>query len=185
MKKIRLLVVFALASVAASAKAPADQPLAIAASKTRIKCAVCNGRGHLKVSPPDHGQFGGRIEHRSHWDVKLNPCPVCERGRGWRETWDLVQPEPSEAAPCTKCGWSGIVQCRRCLASGIADCPRTDCKDGWIVKKAIQHRNSARSQMTVSPCPDCKGVGKIVCGVCKGLRAELCNRCFGTGKKRK
>ena len=28
-----------------------------------------------------------------------------------------------------------------------------------------------------------KGVGKVVCPVCKGMRADLCKRCFGTGRK--
>lgn len=174
------VLLFAMAPVGAST----NEPPSLAASKTRIKCVVCNGKGHLKVRPPDLGQFGGRIEHRSHWDVKLNPCPVCERGRGWREAWDLTQPEPTASAPCTKCGWSGIIQCRRCIASGIADCPRSDCKDGWIIEKSGRsHRY--RKPPKVSPCPECKGVGKVVCPYCKGMRAEMCNRCFGAGKKRR
>ena len=185
MRSVHLLCVIAAALAAAVAEASTNRPPALAASKTRMKCTVCKGRGQLKVTPPDHGQYGGRIEHRSHWDVKLNPCPICERGRGWRETWDLTQPEPMEAAPCTKCGWSGIVHCRKCLASGIADCPRSDCKDGWLIEKSSQFRRSSRRQTSVKPCPDCKGVGKIVCRACKGMRAELCNRCFGTGKNRR
>lgn len=184
MKKVLFTGVLVLASVIASADPATNAPPALAATKTRVKCIVCNGRGHLKVSPPDHGQFGGRIEHRSHWDVKLDPCPVCERGRGWRVAWDLTQPEPTESVPCTKCGWAGIVQCRRCLASGIADCPNSDCEDGWIVEKSGYSRRSRRSAK-VNPCPRCKGVGKIMCPHCKGMRAELCNRCFGTGKKRR
>ena len=171
--------------VAAFADESAVAPSALAATRTRVKCVICKGRGHLKVSPPDHGQFAGRIEHRSHWDVKLNPCPICTKGRGWRETWNLVQPEPAAAAPCTKCGWSGIVQCRKCLATGIAQCSRSDCKDGWIVEKSGNYRRSSRQPVSVSPCPDCKGVGKIVCRACKGMRAELCSRCFGTGTKRR
>ena len=174
-----------LMSFAVFADAASGAAAALAASKVRIKCAICNGRGHLKVSPPDHGQFGGRIEHRSHWDVKLNPCPICQRGRGWRTTWDLTQPEPSESAPCTKCGWSGIVQCRKCLASGISDCPRSDCNDGWLIEKSSAYRRSSRKSVSVKPCPDCKGIGKITCRECGGMRAELCNRCFGTGKKNK
>lgn len=185
MKNVLLMGIAVLGAVVAVADASTDASPALAASKMRIKCTVCNGRGHLKVSPPDHGQFGGRIEHRSHWDVKLNPCPICERGRGWRTTWKLTQPEPMESAPCTKCGWSGIVHCRKCLASGIADCPRSDCKDGWLIEKSSSYRRSSRNPASVKPCPECKGVGKIVCRACKGMRAELCNRCFGTGTKRR
>ena len=59
-----------------------DSPPRIAARKVWVKCAVCNGKGSLKASPPDVGQFVGKINDRSHWDVKINPCPVCERGRG-------------------------------------------------------------------------------------------------------
>ena len=185
MKKV-FAICFAFLSVAATAAdVSTNAPPAIAASKARIKCSICNGRGHLKVSPPDLGQFGGRIEHRSHWDIKLDPCPICKRGRGWRETWDLTQPEPTESAPCTKCGWSGIVQCRKCLASGIADCTRSGCKDGWLVEKQASYRKSSRRPASVKQCPDCKGIGKIVCRACKGMRADLCDRCFGTGKKRR
>ena len=96
MRKIVFVGMVAMAAAMAVADASTNKPPELAASKTRIKCTVCNGRGHLKVSPPDLGQFGGRIEHRSHWDVKLNPCPVCTRGRGRREVWDLTQPEPTE-----------------------------------------------------------------------------------------
>lgn len=185
MRKMMMFFAVSTAVAAATAGASTNRTAELAASKTRVKCTVCNGRGHLKVAPPDHGQFAGRIEHRSHWDVKLDPCPVCERGRGWREVWDLSQPEPTESAPCTKCGWSGIVHCRRCLASGIANCTRSGCKDGWIVENMAKYRRSSRKQTSVKPCPDCKGLGKTVCGACKGMRAEICNRCFGTGKKRK
>ena len=185
MKYVLMIFVGVLIVAAAFADASTNAPPEIAASKVRVKCTICKGRGNLKVSPPDHGQFGGRIEHRSHWDVKLNPCPICERGRGWRMVWDLTQPEPSQSAPCTKCGWSGIIQCRRCLASGIADCPRSDCKDGWLVEKSNTYRKSSRKTVSVKPCPDCKGLGKVVCRECKGMRADLCNRCFGTGKNRR
>lgn len=185
MRKIAFVGMVAMAAAMAVADASTNKPPELAASKTRIKCTVCNGRGHLKVSPPDLGQFGGRIEHRSHWDVKLNPCPVCTRGRGRREVWDLTQPEPTEAVPCTKCGWSGIVQCRKCLASGIADCPKSECKDGWIIEKSSTYRRSSRKPPSVKSCPECKGIGKIVCKACKGMRAELCNRCYGTGAKRR
>lgn len=185
MRRICSLCIIVVLAAVAAAEVSTNQPPALAASKTRMKCAVCKGRGQLKVSPPDHGQYGGRIEHRSHWDIKLNPCPICERGRGWRETWDLTQPEPKADAPCTKCGWSGIVNCRKCLASGIADCPNSSCKDGWLIEKTSQFHRSSRRRTSVKPCPDCKGIGKIVCRACKGMRAELCNRCFGTGKNRR
>ena len=185
MKNILLAATAVLAVFVSVADAITNAPTSLAASKVRIKCTVCKGRGHLKVSPPDLGQFGGRIEHRSHWDVKLNPCPICERGRGWRTTWNLTQPEPTESVPCTKCGWSGIVHCRKCLASGIVDCTRSDCKDGWLIEKSSSYRRSSRKPTSVRPCPDCKGIGKVVCHTCKGMRAELCNRCFGTGVKRK
>ena len=182
MKKIIAAGILFAAFAASAGNAATNDAPQLSASKVRVKCALCKGRGRLKVSPPDLGQFEGRIEHRSYWDVKLDPCPVCRRG--WRETWDLSQPEPNEAAPCTKCGWSGIVQCRKCLASGIAECSKQNCKDGWIVEKAGRGQ-MARRKSTVKPCSECRGAGKIVCPSCQGMRATLCNRCFGTGKKRK
>lgn len=165
--------------------AATNAPPKLAAEKVRVKCTVCKGKGQLTLRPPDYGQYGGRIESRSHWDIKLDPCPICGRGHGWRTVWDLTQPEPSTEPPCMTCGWSGLVQCRKCLASGIDRCPRPDCKDGWIVTKAQNgsRRSSSRKPPTVTPCPECKGVGKVVCPVCKGLRADLCKRCFGTGRK--
>lgn len=185
MKKIKYAAILLfVVSIAAAGGATNNVP-ELAATKTRIKCTVCRGRGNLKVSPPDLGQYGGRIEHRSHWDVKLNPCPVCTRGRGWREAWDLTQPEPAETVPCTKCGWSGIVHCRRCLASGIEDCPKSECRDGWIIEKSNSYRRSSRKPPSVKACPECRGVGKVLCRSCKGMRAELCNRCYGTGTKRR
>ena len=165
--------------------AATNAPPKLPAEKVRVKCTVCKGKGQLTLRPPDYGQYGGRIESRSHWDIKLDPCPICGRGHGWRTVWDLTQPEPSTEPPCMTCGWSGLVQCRKCLASGIDRCPRPDCKDGWIVTKAQNgsRRSSSRKPPTVTPCPECRGVGKVVCPVCKGLRADLCKRCFGTGRK--
>ena len=165
--------------------AATNAPPKIAAEKTRVKCAVCRGKGSLTVRPPDHGQYGGRIEALSHWDIKLDPCPICGNGHGRRTVWDLSQPEPRADPPCMTCGWSGLVPCRKCVASGIVKCPRSGCQDGWIVTKAqsASRRSSARKPPTVTPCPECKGVGKVVCPACSGMRAELCRRCFGTGRK--
>ena len=164
----------------------AKEPPKLAATTTRVKCTICQGKGTLKVRPPDVGQFAGKINDRSHWDVKLDPCPICGRGHGWRKVWDLTKPEPSAEPPCMTCGWSGLVQCHKCLASGIVKCPRSDCKDGWILTKQQSNykRSSSRKPPDVKQCPECKGVGKIVCPECKGMRADLCKRCFGTGRKR-
>ncbi len=91
MKKtlLTLVISFAAAVVSAADSAPAAkdgggkaEPPKLAASKTRIKCTVCNGKGSLKASPPDVGQFTGKINDRSHWDVKLDPCPICKKGHG-------------------------------------------------------------------------------------------------------
>ena len=192
MKKIclTLLLLFAMlvgvAEPSASADGASNEAPKLAAKKVRLKCAVCKGKGNLKVRPPDVGQFAGKINDRSYWDVKLDPCPICGRGHGWRMVWDLTQPEPSAEPPCMTCGWSGLVQCRKCLASGLVKCPRSDCKDGWILTKqqTASRRFSSRKPPDVRACPECKGVGKVECSVCKGMRAELCKRCFGTGRKR-
>ena len=190
MKKVYLIFFLTMAALGAVGETPAQGSATngapkLAASKVRVKCAVCNGKGHLTLRPPDYGQHGGRIESKSHWDIKLDTCPVCGRGHGWRTVWDLTQPEPSSEPPCLTCGWSGLTSCRKCLASGLAKCPRSDCKDGWIVTKAqnTSRRSTSRKPPTVTPCPECKGVGKVICPACQGLRAELCKRCFGTGRK--
>ena len=199
MKKTLFSFVLAFAAASLAADPPAQKndagdgkpPPKLAASRTRLKCSVCGGKGSLKVRPPDVGQFAGKINDRSHWDVKLDPCPICGKGRGWRMVWNLTQPEPSTEPPCMTCGWSGLVQCRKCLASGLIKCPRSDCKDGWIIEKAQgSFRRSCRSRSTtgrppdVKLCPECKGVGKMTCPECQGMRANLCKRCFGTGRKR-
>ena len=155
MKKILLAFscIFAFFAGVAAPPAPAGdaskEAPKLAAKQVRMKCAVCKGKGHLKVRPPDVGQFSGMINDRSHWDVKLDPCPICERRRGWRMVWDLTQPEPSAEPPCMTCGWSGLVQCRKCLASGITKCPRSDCKDGWILTK--QQSTSRRYSSSRKP----------------------------------
>ncbi len=161
-----------------------DAPPRLAADKVKVKCAVCAGRGSLRARPPDVGQFAGQITDRSHWDVKVNPCPICGRGRGWRTVWDLSHPEPSEEPPCTTCGWSGLTPCRKCLASGVVDCRHPDCRDGWIVPKQPSGARRSRKPPVVKPCPKCQGVGKVVCPDCQGMRANLCRKCFGTGRKR-
>ena len=166
----------------------ASEPMKLAAAKTRMKCSVCNGKGSLKIRPPDVGQYAGRIEDRSHWDIKLDPCPVCGRGHGWRTVWDLTQPEPSTEPPCMKCGWSGLdpSPCRKCLGSGVIKCPRRDCQDGWIIMKVQSSgRRSAKRPPDVKQCPECKGVGKVECPTCRGMRAELCKKCHGAGRKLK
>ena len=68
---------------------------------------------------------------------------------------------------------------------------RKDYKDFADIQKELYYkymmnrirRSSSRKPPTVTPCPECKGVGKVVCPVCKGMRADLCKRCFGTGRK--
>lgn len=170
------------------AGADKEQAPRLAAVKMRIKCRVCNGRGELKVRPPDIGQYGGLITNRSHWDVKLDPCPICGKGNGRCTVWDLSYPEPSAEPPCTTCGWSGIVKCRKCLATGTVQCRNRNCDNGWILPR--EYRNGRRGSAKVTPsdvvpCPQCHGVGKVVCGDCRGMLANLCRKCHGTGRKRK
>jgi len=186
MKKMLFMAALILASAAASG-AETNRTARLAASRIRIKCAACAGKGYLKVRPPDRGQYAGRIEDRSHWDVKLDPCPICGKGHGWRVVWDLSQPDPSPEPPCMKCGWSGLdpSPCRQCLGSGMAKCTHRDCKDGWIITEIGRQgrRASSRRMQSVEPCPECKGLGKVVCPKCQGLRAELCRKCHGAGRK--
>lgn len=164
----------------------------LAATRIRMKCQVCKGRGELKVRPPDVGQYGGLITNRSRWDVKLDPCPVCGKGHGRCTVWDLSYPEPSAEPPCTTCGWSGIVQCRKCLASGVVTCYNRDCQDGWILPKGVKvgRRSSSKVKHSekirpseITPCPQCQGAGRVKCAECQGMRANPCRRCHGTGRK--
>ena len=193
MKMISYCLVFVSACAMAGGDAKGDAapekeaPPKLAAVRTRLKCAICGGKGSLKVRPRDVGQFAGRIEDRSHFDIKVDPCPICGKGHGWRTVWDLTQPEPRTERPCSTCGWSGLVQCRSCLASGIVKCPHSGCKDGWIETKvqSTSRRSSSRKPPIISACPECKGVGKVVCPVCKGMRADLCRKCLGLGRKMK
>ena len=54
MKYVLMIFVGVLIVAAAFADASTNAPLEIAASKVRVKCTICKGRGNLKVSPPDH-----------------------------------------------------------------------------------------------------------------------------------
>lgn len=179
-------VLAALAPAKENAAGEKPEKPKLAAETVRMKCPVCRGRGELKVRPPDIGQYGGLITNRSHWDVKLDPCPVCGRGNGSVTVWDLSHPEPSAEPPCTTCGWSGIVQCRKCLASGLTDCRNRNCSDGWVLpdNQRRQRRGTAKVKPSeVRPCADCKGVGKVPCADCRGMRATLCRKCHGVGRK--
>lgn len=158
----------------------------LAAQTVRIKCQVCRGRGELKVRPPDIGQYGGLITNRSHWDVLLDPCPICGKGNGYVTVWNLSHRDPSAEPPCTTCGWSGIVQCRKCLASGLTECRNRNCRDGWVLPENYKRRSRGAAKVKpseVRPCIDCKGVGKVACADCRGMRATLCRKCHGMGRK--
>ena len=163
---------------------------------TVARCPACRGERSLSLTPPNLGQHDGEIgvtpgkpftNHR--WDVKHDRCPLC-KGTGRHETWVFKVRPPEDRAdkePCTTCWWSGAEPCRRCDHTGYADCPkcktsRHGSKPGWIVEETTTPgRTSRHKKITVSACPTCGGIGKVVCPACDGMGGQPCKRCKGVG----
>ncbi len=148
-----------------------------------VSCATCNKTGQLRLRPPDKGQHDGSINAKSHWDVKL-ACPVCG-GKGKRKVYRLKTDPIAEVPACRACGWTGVERCRKCRATGLVKCPGRDCRAGWIIEKQPvgSGRNNRHFKMSVTPCPECGGMGKIVCMECRGMEGTPCRACNGLGKK--
>ena len=164
------------------------------------RCPACKGERRLSLTPPNLGQHDGEIDvtpgkpfttHR--WDVRHSRCPLC-KGTGRHELWATKVSPPEDRAdkdPCTTCWWSGVEPCRRCNQTGFADCSkcknsRRGSKPGWIVEEQktsgrITSRTSRNKKITVSPCPECSGIGKIPCTACNGMGGKPCKRCKGEG----
>ena len=156
--------------------------------KIAVPCSLCakssEGRGRLKLHPPDHGQHQGSIHAKDHWDVRL-ACPLCG-GKGRRTVYRLEVPRTLEdVPPCRVCGWSGVERCRKCKATGLQPCTARDCKSGWIVRKNEigSGKHNRHYKMQVEPCPTCHGVGRVVCPECRGMEGTPCRACSGMGKK--
>ena len=181
-----------LAAVMLSAMLPADPPLPPHTEngirKIVVPCSLCakstEGRGRLKLHPPDHGQHVGSIHSDDHWDVRL-ACPLCN-GRGMRTVYRLeMQKTLEEVPPCPKCGWTGVEKCKKCKATGLIVCKARECKGGWIIRKneVGSGKRNRHYKMSVEPCPTCHGVGQVTCPHCRGLEGTPCRKCHGLGKK--
>lgn len=149
----------------------------------KVACATCGRTGRLQLHPPDHGQHNGSINSKDHWDVKC-ACPVCN-GKGRRSVYRLRTKPIDAIPPCRSCGWSGVERCRKCQATGLVKCPGHECRGGWIIKKneTSNGKYNRHFKMTVDPCPECGGLGKIVCPECRGMEGSPCRVCNGLGKK--
>jgi len=184
------LQLFALAFALAATLCGAQNTAQEGAVQIVAKCNACNGDGKLVLTPPDHGQHRGAIEPKSHWDVRI-ACPACG-GKGRLKVYRTSMPPLKDGPPpCTTCGWTGVERCRKCSGSGLVKCTATNCKGGWIVTKQSttysKHASSSYTKTKVSPCTECKGLGKVVCAECEGLRGTMCRKCngLGRGKERK
>ena len=180
MKILPLIVCTALFAVFA-----AEQPPQNGARFTTSKCPARKGEGKLVLSPPAHGQYRGAIEPKSHWDIRL-ACTICG-GKGRVKTYRTSMPPIKDGPPpCPTCGWTGVEKCRKCSGAGIVRCKAPDCKNGWNVTKysttSSKHASSGHMKTKVTPCPECKGLGKVVCADCEGLRATPCRKCNGLGQ---
>lgn len=148
-----------------------------------VKCAMCEGKGKLVCRPPDHGQYKGAIEAKSHWDVRMD-CPFCG-GRGRRRAYRTsMPPVRGGPPPCASCGWTGVEKCRTCVGSGAMRCKAGECRNGWNVTRELGTavRHSSSKKVKVAPCRECRGFGKVICPYCDGLGATLCRKCRGTGQ---
>lgn len=166
--------------------APTPQP-ANGIRKRIVSCPICasskEGRGKLRLTPPDHGQHKGSMLAKSYYDVKCI-CPIC-KGKARRLTYRFETPTMEDIPPCRTCGWSGVEKCRKCLTSGLVPCNGRECRNGWIVRKneVGTGKTNRHFKMSVEPCPTCGGLGKIVCPECRGMGGSPCRSCSGLGKK--
>lgn len=166
---------------------PAAEPPPNGIHKIVVPCDVCahspEGRGRLRLTPPDHGQYQGRVNSKEYFDVKCN-CPICH-GKGKRLAYRLSTPTFEGIPPCRICGWTGVKKCRKCDATGMVACANRGCRDGWFVRKVEigSGKHNHHYKMVVDPCPACRGLGKVICPVCQGMGGTPCPSCHGLGKK--
>ena len=171
--------------------------LAVAQPQTIFKtCPACRGQKSLSLTPPNLGQFDGdagvtpgKPFNTHRFDVRHERCPLCD-GTGKLELYRTsVKPpkDPGELEPCTSCWWSGVEPCTKCSKTGIVPCrgcstARHGAKNGWVAEeRKTAGRTSKHTKLIVSPCPDCGGVGKVVCKSCDGRGGKPCRRCKAEG----
>ena len=171
-----------------TAPATAPMPAENGIRTVVVPCSLCaqskEGRGRLKLHPPDHGQNKGSINAKDHWDVRLT-CPLCG-GKGRRNVYRTeMRATLDDVPPCRVCGWTGVERCRKCKATGMVPCTARDCKGGWVVRKneVGSGRTNRHYRMSVEPCATCQGVGRVVCPDCRGMEGTRCRACSGMGKK--
>ncbi len=160
-------------------------------------CPACNGRKSLSLTPPNLGQFNGEIgvepgkpfaSHR--FDVKHDRCPLCS-GSGRHKRFSMQrqpQPENAAVAPCASCLATGVAPCKKCRSTGYAACTkcRNAKKPGWILsEERTAGRTSRHMRKIVTPCQECKGLGKVICPACEGLGGSVCKKCAGAGYVRR
>ena len=149
----------------------------------KAKCRLCGGAGKISVAPPDKGQFDGLINSKSHWNSKA-VCTACG-GRGRREylrTEVYPSGDVAEMPPCRKCGWSGVEKCRKCVETGYVRCRNPGCSSGWNVVESSGSMSGGRKKPpSVTPCAECRGLGKVVCAACGGRGGVPCSECKGVG----
>ena len=159
-------------------------------------CPACHGKRSLALTPPNLGQFDGEIgvtqgtPFKTHrFDVKYDRCPLCD-GIGRRQHLTFKRqpppPDPSGMTACPACFATGATPCQKCRKTGFVSC--TKCqndrskKPGWILtEEKTAGRTSRHMKKTVSPCGECKGLGKETCPTCNGLGGAPCNKCMGSG----
>ena len=116
--KNTILSVAAALAIAALAAPSAEETPDVGAKTIIVKCGICRGSGKLVLTPPDHGQYRGAIEPKSHWDIRL-ACPICG-GKGRVKTYRTVMPPVKDGTPpCTTCGWTGVEKCRKCTGTDV------------------------------------------------------------------
>jgi len=182
--KLRFAAVLVFAAAALFAEVQGETPAPEVGLKAVVKkCQVCDGKGKLVLSPPDKGQHAGSGMSKRHWDV-TSECPVCD-GKGKRKTYRTflrVKDAPEGMKACPNCGWAGCKPCRKCKGGGIVPCKCRGCENGWIITKSDQLMSGKRRRPpTVTPCPECRGVGKVKCQDCEGTGGEPCRKCNGEG----
>jgi hypothetical protein len=171
--------------------------LAFALPEVRTSpCPACHGKRSLSLTPPNLGQFDGEIgvapgvPFKTHrFDVRYDRCPLCN-GSGRHEHMTMQRlPPPADSdatTPCASCFATGATACQKCRKTGYISC--TKCQSnhskqpGWLLtEEKTAGRTSRHMKKIVTPCGECKGIGKIECPACEGRGGTTCKKCNGEG----
>ncbi len=166
--------------------------------KTRIKCAICKGRGRLEgyMSPADlkmqvardREEFAARHQAKGELPVGEAFVPNADYESLDKKKLKLIA--AAYGKPCKTCLWTGVEACKKCRGNGYLKCPEEDCKGGFLVTKITIEKSRTRSGNSMRGSGRSRGssgsrrtssketkVTVQVCPTCSGTKQIICPEC--------